>query len=242
MTLLELVERLGLAEVARRAGVSQATLRKWLTRGPSSAGAAKLASIIRRHLGSRRAAESRKRGDAFKALIPVPPETELPAKKVLPPAAPSSPHIESEGSHPYNTDRYTGEQHVLTVGQPVLEVDWDSLASFVQRLFVNSKRNYIRVRFLMFRYVTPGSPGRGGMVSRRGKWSEFWMSTHVQSSENAIYNEVSSLIDEGPEMGKQSIRDLASRRIIWLEQVHVHTFDDNETPTKLATIVERDLR
>lgn len=242
MTLSELVARLGLAEVARRAGVSEATLRKWLRTGPSRAGASVLAGIIRRHLGSVKAAAKRKEGEKFRDELEPPPESELPPKKVLPPAAPTSPSIETEGTEPYNTDRYVGEMHILTVGRPVLEVDWDNLASFVQRIYHNSNRHYVRVRFLLFRYVTPGSPGRGGMVSRRGKWSEFWMSTHVQGSETGIFNEVATLIDEGPEMGKQSIRDLAQRRIIWLEQVHVHTFDDNETPTELATIVERDLR
>lgn len=241
MTLAELVARLGLAEVARRVGVSPATLRRWIARGPSAAGAARIQTVLRRHEGARRAAESRKRTSTFRDTIPTPPESELPANVVKPPAPPTSRSIEPEETTPYNTDRYTGEIHVVTVGQPVSEVDFDALGSFAARTWLHSRRAYVRARFLMFRYVTPGSPGKGGMVSRRGKWSEFWISTFVHSSESAIRNEISSLIDEGSEVGRETLRELSGRRIIWLEQMHLHTFDDNETPPNLATIVSREL-
>jgi hypothetical protein len=121
-------------------------------------------------------------------------------------------------------------------------VDFDALARLATRIFINSKRDYVRARFLLFRYVTPGSPGKGGMVSKRGKWSEFWYSTHDHASATAFETEIANLQDETSEMRSESLRDLANRRIIWLEQVHIHTYDDTESPTKLATIVTRELR
>jgi hypothetical protein len=242
MSLQELIARLGLTEVARRAGVSPETLRRWLTRGPSGKGANALAGVIRRHLAGRKAAETKRQGEVFRGGLTTPPETELPEKVVKPKAPPSSPAIEGEGSTPFETDRYTGEIHVMTIGQPVTDVDFDGLARLAARIFTNSGRDYVRTRFLLFRYVTPGSPGKGGMVSKHGKWSEFWYSTHDHASASAFENEVRHLQDETSEMRSESLRDLANRRIIWLEQVHIHTYDDTETPTKLATIVTRELR
>lgn len=243
MTLAELIARLGLREVARRAGVTPATLQRWLARGPSGRGATLLAGIARRHVAGKKAAESRKKAEVFRGGLALPPIAELPAKEVLPPSPPRSGSIESEGSQPYNTDRYTGELHIITVGQPALEVDLDGLASFSAQIYERSKRNYVRVSFLFFRFVTPSSLGKGELTNRKtGKWSEFWASTQVQSSKGAIADQVSSILDIGGEVGKQTLRDIAQRRIIWLEQIHVHTFDDNENPTSLATIVERELR
>jgi hypothetical protein len=242
LSLQELIAHLGLDEVARRAGVTAATLRRWLSRGIPPRAADALAGIIRRHLAGIKGAETRRKAQEFRDSITAPPNTELPDNKVKPPAPPESVSITEDGTSPYDTDRYTGEVHVLTLGQPVHEVDFDALGSYVRRIFVHSRRHYIQVRFLLFRYVTPGSPGKGGLATQRGKWSEFWASTHVHGSEEGIENEVATMSQEGPEVGHESLEALANRRIIWLEQVHIHTFDDTNKPTELSTIVTRELR
>jgi len=245
MTLGELVARLGLAEVARRAEVSPATVRKWLARGPSRAGAEVLAGIVRRHIAAKKGREGKRRAEEFRAKLPTPPESELPENEVKPPSPPPAP-TETRETFPLNTDRYTGEVHVLTVGQPALDVDWDALGSYAARIFINSRRTYVRARLLFFRFITPTSLGKGSLIHKRGKWVEFWASTHVHSSTlgdaSSFRNAVASVFDIRGEGREESLRDVAQRRVLFLEQVHVHTFDDSETPTNLSTIVGRELR
>src|SRR4030095_4430997 len=246
MTLAELVARLGLAEVARRAGVTPATITRWIARGPSAHGAAVVAGIIKRHLAAKRGMEGRRKAVAFRDQLPTPPQSELPESEVKPPSPPTSGTIEDRETFDYNTDRYTGEVHVITVGQPALEVDFASLGSYAARIFLASKRTFVRAKFLFFRYITPTSLGKGSLIHKRGKWVEFWASTQVHSSTlgeaSSFRNAVESIMDIRGEGREASLGDVAQRRIRWLEQVHIHTFDDNEEPTELATIVTRELR
>jgi hypothetical protein len=246
MTLAELVARLGLTEVARRAGVTPATIQRWIARGPSVSGAATVAGIIKRHLAARRGMEGRRRATSFRDQLPTPPESELPEAEVKPASPPRSGSIEDRETFDYNTDRYTGEINVITVGQPALEVDFDALGTYAARIFLHSKRTFVRAKFLFFRYITPTSLGKGALIHKRGKWAEFWASTQVHSSTlgeaSSFRNAVASIMDVRGEGREESLSDVAQRRILWLEQVHVHTFDDTEEPTKLATIVSRELR
>lgn len=245
MTLGELVARLGLPEVARRAGVSVATLRKWLRTGPSAAGAAKLAGIVKRHLAAKKGKAGKEKAKTFRDTIEAPPDSELPDNEVKPPSPPPG-GDETRESFPWVTDRYVGEVHVITVGQPALEVDFENLGSFAARIFINSRRNYVRARFLFFRYITPTSMGKGSLVHRRGKWAEFWTSTQVHSSTlgeaSSFRNAVATIMESRGQGREESLYDVAQRRILWLEQVHVHTFDDNENTPGIAEIIEREIR
>lgn len=247
MSLRELVDRLGLAEVARRAGVSPATVQRWMARGPSAAGAATLAGIIKRHLAAKKGRAGQKKARDFRDALALPPMGgDLPPDEVKPPHPPPAPE-ETRDRFDLVTDRYVGEVHVITVGQPALEVDWENLASFAARIFINSKRSYVRARFLFFRYITPTSLGKGSLIHKRGKWAEFWASTQVHSSTlgeaSSFRNAVATIMDVRGEGREETLRDVAQRRILFLEQVHVHTFDDNENePPGLTTIVSRELQ
>lgn len=247
MTLAELVARLGLTEVARRAGVTPATITRWIARGPSAQGSRVIAGIIKRHLAAKKGWAGKASAPSFRDQLPTPPRSELPVNEVKPPSAPPrTVSVEDRETFDYNTDRYTGEVHVITVGQPALSVDWSGLGSYAARVFLASKRTFVRARFLFFRYITPTSLGKGSLIHKRGKWVEFWASTQVHSSTlgeaSSFRNAVESIMYTRGEGREESLDDVAQRRILWLEQVHVHTFDDNEEPTQLATIVTRELR
>ncbi len=74
MNLVTLVARLGLAEVARRVGVSPATVKLWLRQGPSARGREKLIAVTRRHVAGRKGYETRQRRATFHGSLPLPPE------------------------------------------------------------------------------------------------------------------------------------------------------------------------
>lgn len=59
-TLREFVSRVGLEEVARRSGVSGATVKRWLQRGVSGKGSRAVEDSLRRSARSRKAAETRR--------------------------------------------------------------------------------------------------------------------------------------------------------------------------------------
>lgn len=231
MTLAQLVGRLGLNEVARRAGVRPSTIEKWLRHGASAKGADILDGIIKRHLAGLKAAESRKRNKEFQETVQTPPGSELPEEDVKPKKPP--PHGEPPGESSYDTDRYRGSIHTFTIGQPLLEVDVTGLSEQAIVTWEESKRTFCMCRFLLFRFIPFNPLYKGEMVRKQGKWMDFWTSTPAQSIESAIRQDILNSLEKA--------QTAAESRVIWLEQMQVIVFDDKEDRPSIAAIVSKEL-
>lgn len=199
MSLSALIARLGVAEVARRAGVTVATVRRWLRNGPSPAGKEILAGIAQRFVRAAKAAETRRR--QFQERVPTPPETELPEEDVKPGKAPTrdekrraisavklgstiaSPKPPPRGrryrSDTYQTERYYGERTWVHYGKSLLDVAVDELVETAETIWHDSGRDWCQVILLVFRFVpfNPAyNPGHH-LFKQQGKWIEQWEST-----------------------------------------------------------------
>lgn len=238
MTLAVLVARLGLDEVARRAGVSRATLRRWLREGPSQKGAAVLAAIIKRHLASLRAAESRRRSAQQETGIEPPSESELAPEQVLPTRLPESAReVErlkrregiEEGSRPIVSEFNIGETTWVTIGEDVNEIADSDLIDEVIAIWRRSGRDNMQVKFLFLRFIPFNPMYKGELQRKQGTWVEQWQSTQAASSPYTMSRYI--------EFYMERAREWAQTRVIFLEMIGVSTFDrrrevDLKTPLR----------
>lgn len=226
MNLAILVARLGLAEVARRAGVSVATLRRWIRSGPSQKGGAILAAIAKRHVASLRAGETRKRKAQVRTGVEVPPSSELPAEQALPTRLPSeSREVErikkqeqiEEGSTPIVSEFNIGETTWRTIGKDVNEVSASEIAEIVVEIWRQNDRDNVQVKFLFLRFIPFNPMYKGELQKKQGTWVEQWQSTQAASSPNTISRYIEYYIDRA--------RTWAETRVIFLETIGVSTFN-----------------
>jgi hypothetical protein len=243
MTLQELVERLGLAVVARRADVSVATLKRWLSRGPSASGAAIVSGIARRHLASRKAAETRKEGEKFRDSLDEPEDSELEPEQVLPKKPPGkSREVQASkreegvraGRREIDSEFNIGETEWVTVGQSVLEVDIPTLIKTAWAIYEESGRDYVSVKFLFFRFIPFNPLYRGEMIKKQGKWVEQWVTTKAVSRRDALERYVEYYMERAIEW--------AQTRVIFLEMIAVNTFDRKKEMPSTKDIWEKQLR
>jgi len=246
MTLAQLIARLGLEEVARRIGVTPKTLRGWLRKGPSRSGFEALARVAARHLRSVKASRTRKRHTSFRESIAMParpfevindertgtlgPEQIKPVERPLSDVV----GVYSEGVTELDTDRYRGEVHTFTVGQPATEVDAEGLANTAVRVWQDSGRTFARTIFLFFRFIPFNPLYKGEMIRKQGKWFDWWDSTKPWGTINSIHQSVLNVMEDA--------QRAAESRIIWVEQMQVHVFDDKEDLPDIAAMMERQLR
>lgn len=251
MTLENLIDRLGLVEVARRAGVTVATLRRWLRYRPSKQGAETLRRVIRRHLASRAAAATRKKRKEFPGSLPLPPEAfavisprpfpgsgYLSEEEVLPVESPVQTKADFNrarkqagytGSKRVNTDAYSGEWNWITIGQSMLDVDPERIGAQVVEIWRHSRRTLCDVRFLSFRYVPFNPLYKGEMVNKQGKWFDWWTGTGIHGEARTIQDAVEVAL------GYQV--SAAYNRVIWLEAMGVRTMDHKQDlPTAEQTM------
>lgn len=249
MTLAGLVGRLGLAEVARRAGVSVATLQRWMRHGPSAKGLATLSRIAARHEGSRWAAVTRKKRAAFPGSLPLPPESYVVISPVPRPSSgflseaevlPNEPPVKTRadlsrvrksagysGARRINTNEYVGESQWITIGKPILEVDVEGLGRQVAEAWRYSRRTWVQAIFLMFRYIPFNSTYKGEMVNKQGRWFDWWTSTAIHGDDQTIRNAVEVALGGAVAAGYN--------RVIWIEAMNIRTFDHKaDLPTQSA--------
>lgn len=246
MSLAQLVALLGLDEVARRAGISPGTLKRWLRRGPSAAGARILSGIARRHLASKKSAATKKRRRSFRDRVPMPDRPnqtindertpDLTPEQVKPgePPVAAGAGVYEEGRERLETERYIGEVHTFTVGLPAVEVDGDGLADTVVRVWQQSGRTFARTIFLFFRFIPFNPLYKGEMIRKQGTWQDWWNSTPALGSMQSIAQSVLNCIEDA--------QRAAETRVIWIEQMQVHVFDDREDLPDIGSIMGRQLR
>lgn len=238
MTLAILVARLGLDEVARRAGVSPATLRRWLREGPSQKGGAVLAGIIRRHLASVRASEGRRRKAQQRTGVELPAESELPAEQVLPTKRPDEAREVArlkrregigQGSRPIVSEFNIGETTWETIGKDVNEVSDSELIDIVVEIWRQSGRDNMQVKFFFLRFIPFNPMYKGELQRKQGTWVEQWQSTQAASSPYTMSRYIEFYLERA--------REWAETRVIFLEMIGVSTFDrrrevDLKTPLR----------
>lgn len=234
MTLSDLVARLGVTELARRAGVTPATLKKWLMHGASARGAEALATVLRRHETSTKAAATVKKQK--QAAWNVPPESELPPEDALPTKPPTK-HDKKKalraedvdttighkpvgaiiGHQPIDSIYNIGDVEWVSINKPVDEVEPGEIVDIAWRIYQDSNRDFIQVKFLFFRYIPFNPLYRGEMAKKQGTWVEWWAQTMALEKLGAFTSNVEQILDF-------SYR-AAETRVIYLEMIGVLTFD-----------------
>lgn len=249
MTLAALIARLGVAEVARRAGVSTATIERWRRRGPSKSGAESLSRIAANHARSVKAARTRKEGDAFTSTVPSPPKAELPDQKVKPRRKPTRGEQQKAakkadlgtlvtGVEQHTTKRYVGERTWIAVDKPLPEVDPADITSTAMKVWMQTGRQFAQVILLIFRFVpvNPAYAPTHHLYRKQGQWIEQWESTqHLAQArswarteeilgDSVLYLFGPGLSSEwGPTMG---LSQQAETRVLWFSSMCVKTFDE----------------
>lgn len=229
MTLEELVARLGLSVVARRVGVSTATLRRWLRDGPSLAGVDRLRVVTRRHLGSKKAAQTRAAKFRTRLPLPVNPAVDLnnpigsgnlSVEDVLPTHKPRTKptHVFDGSVYSYETDRYSGWNNWVTVGKPLVDVDNEMLFNEVLSIWQRSSEMFVFVEFLFFRYIPFNPIYKGEMLAKQGRWFEFTTQSPVRATQAEVIAGIEEAVDNA--------RIAAEYRLIWLEAINVKTIDE----------------
>lgn len=237
MKLSTLVRLLGLVQVAKRAGVTPATIRRWLRHGPSDRGKVALKQVAKRRRRAQKAAKTRTRQVEYRSQLPIPvtpvldlhdpnegdfedPTDLLPKRRPIETAAQLRDEMQREGhdlSDTVNTEMYAGEREWFTVGQPLVNVPLQSIIESISDVWHSSGRRWVVARFLFFRYIPFNPLYRGEMLKDQGKWKPWWTSTLSMATELSIKNNV------GYSMGVAY--EAAQSRLIWFEGYRVDTFD-----------------
>lgn len=256
MSLAALIARLGLAEVARRAGVSVSTVRRWDRNGPSKAGEEILQRIAAAHRRSQQAAATR--AAKFRDAVPTPPEAGLPEEDVKPAKAPTYDEkrrairgVKSMGStiatpkrdrryasDRYQTERYHGERTWVHYGKSLVEVPVEDIIDAAETIWFKSGREWCQVTLLIFRFVpfNPAYNPNHHLFRKQGTWLDQWESTpHItQARDWARSREILGGAVEylfGPGLSREwgptmGLHAQAETRVLWLESVCVKTFDE----------------
>lgn len=237
MKLVSLLRLLGLRELARRAGVAEATIRRWQRSGPSSRGQDILDAIAARRRAAQKAVRTKKKRTAFRATLPVPvgplsiqtveyrhdfddPTDLVPNRPPVETKA-ALRRVASREGHDLgggiDTDYNYGESVWLTIGQPLVEVDLDWVGDTVVQIWQQSSRTWVQVQYLFFRYIPFNPLYRGEMLAKQGKWHEWWASMPGVATMTAF----SAAFPPTFEAPLQS----AESRLIWLEGCKVRTYE-----------------
>lgn len=249
--LRQLISRLGLSEVARRVGVLDTTVSRWLRSGVSSRGKEAVYEIFARSERSRAAAVTRKKRvraakgratraarEAFQEEIAEAAQIPVGDAPRTPPKAKRTPDYQTPGAVPIDTFRYEGESQTFTIGQPLDNVDDGSIAQLAVSTWQNARpfRAFCRVVFLFFRFVGRTSKDewyRGQLIPREGKWFDWWASTKPFTTASSIDNAVIQTLDTAR-------NHTIGNHVVWLEQVQVNLFEWKED-IDLKAILERPL-
>lgn len=241
MNFKRLVARLGVAEVARRAGVSAGTVRRWLEDGVSKRYQDDVLGILQRHLRSLAAAETRKQRAQEETGIVPPEDSELAPEEVLPTKAPAeSREVKSTlrfvglQKRRLTSTRVTGEISWFRVGLPVMEVDDATISERAIQIWRHSGRRFCSVKLLFFRFIPWNPIYKGELLRLKGKWVEAWQSTSAQSGPESVRRQV--------EYYMARAKGWAETRVIFLEAVGVSAFDYIEKKTSRKSIMDEELQ
>lgn len=227
MTIDLLVARLGLAEVARRIGVSPSTLRRWMREGMISYRYQDIvAGVVKRHSASLKAAAKRRTRQQEELGIQVPPESELTPEQVLPPRLPgardirrarSAEGIASGAVHQIASEFNRGETHWVTFGDDVANIDDSSVVEAAVSIWQSSGFENVSVKFMFMRFIPFNPLYRGELARKAGSWLEQWQSTKAASTIATITRYIEFYLDRA--------RQWAETRVIFLEMIGVSVFN-----------------
>lgn len=258
MSLAALIARLGLAEVARRAGVTVATVRNWARNGPSRAGEEAIRRIVAAH--NRAAKSAATKASKFRAAVPTPEDAGLPDEDVKPGKAPTyaekrrailgaktmgstiaTPKRDRRyASDRYQTDRYHGERTWVHYGKSLVDVSVEDIIETAETIWFKSGRQWCQVTLLIFRFIpfNPAYSPNHHLFRKQGTWLEQWESTpHIaparewSRSREVLASAIWYLF--GPGLSREwgptmGLHAQAETRVLWLESACVKTFDTNE--------------
>ncbi len=262
-----LLRAVGAREAARRLGVSERTIRRWATEGPSREGRAKVKAVVARRTASLKAARTRERlaqeraaatkadkarrtrreRDQFQRDLADQQGTSPEFAPRTPPAVSRRrvPEVEIPGSRPIDTYKYTGSVTTIHVGKGLESDEFvdSAYAEMCVQVWKRAKpfRHFCRVIFLFFRFVAgrglAAGQYRGELVKREGRWFDWWASTAALSTEKSIGDGVEAVL-------YKARNDTRGNQIVWLEQMQVQSFEwreDAETPS-IKDILGRPLK
>lgn len=244
MSLVQLIALLGLDEVARRAGVTTGTLKKWVRVGPSARGAAEISAVARRYLAAKKAAKTRKESAKFRESIEPPEEAvDIDPEEALPKRPPQlSPEVAQlkraegirEGQQRIESEFNIGYTVWVRVGEDVREVSAADLAAQAWLIYEESALDYVSVKFLFLRYIPFNPTYKGEMLKKQGKWHEQWISTKAVSARRTLTNYIEYYIEHSQKW--------AETRVIFLEMIGVSVFNRKREMPTAQQVINKPLR
>lgn len=250
MTLRGLIKRLGLAEVASRAGVTSRTVRRWLAEGVTSSGRQSVRSVAARRERSLKAAETRRENqrkaeraaarrarDEFQERAAEAAEVEKPLAPRKGPSVRRTRDYLEPGYRELDTFRYTGSIVTYTIGKILDQIAFGAIVEMVLSAWHVAKSSFVRATFLFFRFVSPRqiTNYRGRAIPRDGRWVDWWASTKVQASDAGIASNIETVLSDARD-------ETAGNQVVWLEQVQVNMYDFKEDIEDIARLRTRQLR
>jgi hypothetical protein len=251
-----LLAALGWRELARRTGVTIATIKRWHRLGPTGRGLEALERVARRRVAGLKGIETKGRRKQWRDLLSPP---ELPYRRLHKPSSglldpdvvlPTRSPVETakmlnrarkdqgfDANGPLDSDIYDGESTWIHIGVPIVNLDMNWLQDQIVRIWQNSDRTWVYVIFLLFRYVpfNPAYKGVAELERLQGKWLPFAAQTD-SLGKRGLFN-VSRVVEQAL---AKSI-DASKSRMIWLEGADVKTFERRD-PINFERAMSRQLR
>ncbi len=141
------------------------------------------------------------------------------AMDLVPDEAPESEYERDTVLH-LETDRYIGSSYIVTIGAPLVEVNFDIIKDQVISVWRASGQPWCQVQFLLFRYIPYNPIYKGEMLNRQGTWIDFGVTTQLRAEKNDIENGIDSAFD--------LTLQKATYRVIWLEHFRADCFTYKE--------------
>lgn len=225
MRLAGLIARLGIAEVARRLGVTARTVRRWDRQGVSARYAPKVDRVASRHVRSAKAAETRRR--KFQESLPAPSEPyidlqfprlgqTLTPEQVLPTRKPR--RSEEPPSERYQSSRYIGRIYHVSIDRPVLDVDPSEIVDIVFAYWLRHGTTFVWVEFLFFRYIPFNPIYKGELVAKQGTWDAWYSSTPARATSHEVERAIENVMDDAI--------FAAQRRMQWFSAIKIYLLDE----------------
>jgi hypothetical protein len=127
----------------------------------------------------------------------------------------------TDGERDFETRNYLGKSHWITISQPVVDVDDDTVIDLTAQVWQDSGYAMVWVEFYFLRYIPHNPLYRGAMIHKQGRWVDRFALTKVHSR----------LLGPGPNLSADitkrmdAARKEAASRLIWLEAIDVRTID-----------------
>lgn len=225
MNIAQLIARLGAETVARRVGVTPATVRRWGRRGVSDRYRDRVAGVAARHERSAKGAETRRK--RFQDSLPAPAEPyidlqfprlgqTLPLEDVLPTRKPKQ--ISARESERYESTRYMGRIYYVSIDSPALDVSADEISDMVLAAWLRNGTTFCWVEFIFFRYIPFNPIYKGELTKKQGTWDVWYASTPARATSREISRAIENVMADA--------HFAAQRRMQWLSAIKIYLLDE----------------